>query len=202
MDPRLAETIAARLQADIRSGRLPPGAVLRQEELADRFAVSRQPIRQVLEILRNTGLVVARRDRSVEVIAPTAEARRDLQELRLLVERDALARALPRIGAADLLAARQIQERLELAADPATLEELDTAFHAALYQPCGNARLLRLIETLRREDRTPYAAQPPGSVHRTRWARDHRDLLRACAAADARAALRVLDSHLTVSERI
>jgi DNA-binding GntR family transcriptional regulator len=201
MDPRLPEVIAATLQDEIRTGRLPPGSVLRQEELAERFAVSRQPIRQVIEILRGASLVAARRDRSVEVVAPSAEAQRDLLDVRQLLEHEALARALPHLQQRDLLEARQIQERLELADDPAVIEELDSAFHAALYQPCGNARLLRLIDSLRREDRRPYAEQPQGSSHRAQWSREHRALLRACTAREEPTALRVLDTHLTARRR-
>jgi DNA-binding GntR family transcriptional regulator len=197
MDPRLPATIASGLQDDIRTGRLPPGSVLRQEELAGRFGVSRQPIRQVIEILRGTGLVAPRRDRSVEVVAPSADAQRELLAVRLLLEQDALARAIPNLHDSDLLQARQIQERLEQADDPAVIEELDTGFHAALYQPCGNLRLLRLIETLRREDLRPYASQPRGSSRRSRWAREHRSLLRACAARDAAQASALLATHLS-----
>jgi hypothetical protein len=76
------------------------------------------------------------------------------------------------------------------------LEELDVAFHAALYKPCNNARLLVLIEELRREDRGPYREQPAGSATRAKWSRQHRKMLTKCAAGDAASAVAVLEEHL------
>src|SRR5260221_5824158 len=184
MDPNSTNTIAGRLQDDIRLSRLPPGSVLRQDELAARFGVSRQPVRLALEILRSTGLVAARSDRSVEVVGLTAEALGDLLDVRLLAERQALALAMAQMGQRNLLEARHLQDRIEIESDPKLLEELDCAFHGALYKACGNVRLLKLIDDLRREDRRPYSQQPAGSPARARWTRQHRALLRKCAAGD------------------
>jgi DNA-binding GntR family transcriptional regulator len=197
MDPNSPGAIAGALQADIRQGRLPAGSVLRQDELATRFGVSRQPIRMAIEALRSAGLVTSRHDRSVEVAGLAAEARTDLLALRRLVEREALLLALPRLEPRNLLEARHLQDRIEIEADPRLLEELDCAFHSALYKTCGNARLLKLIEDLRREDRLPYAQQPAGSSARAKWARQHRHLLRRCAAGDAASAVAALDAHFT-----
>jgi DNA-binding GntR family transcriptional regulator len=201
MDPKLSQSIAREIEDDIRRGALPPGAILHQEALAERFGVSRQPIRLAVEALRAAGLVVARRDRRVEIAAPGAQALRDLLAVRRLVEREALALALPRQTPRDLLMARQLQERLEIETDPKMIEELDCAFHTALCRPCGNARLLGLIETLRREDRRPYVEQPPGSPERARWRDEHGALLAACAAGDGEAAQAALDRHFASLQR-
>ena len=200
MDPNTPHAIATSLQHDVRCGRLRPGAILHQEELAKRFAVSRQPIRLALEILRASGLVVARRDRSLEIADFSADAIRDLQAVRALVEREALTLAIPRLSDREMLEAAHIQERLEIETDPKILVELDCAFHAALYKPCGNRRLLKLIEDLRREDLRPYKEQPMGSSNRRTWSREHRSLIRKCRACDAAAAIAVLGKHLSTSE--
>lgn len=192
-------SIAQQIEAEIRSGALAPGAVLQQEALAERFAASRQPVRMALGLLRASGLVVARRDRSVEVAGLSAAALRDLMVVRRLVEREALTLALPNLRERDLLEARQVQERIEIEADPAELERLDRAFHAALYRPGGNARLLALVNELRGEDIRPYAAQPPGSPARAAYARQHRDLLHACTVGNLASALAALDTHFAAS---
>jgi DNA-binding GntR family transcriptional regulator len=197
MDPNSASAIAGNLQDDIRLRRLPPGSVLKQDDLAARFGVSRQPVRLALEILRSAGLVAARPDRSVEVVGLSAEAQGDLLDLRLLVERQALALAMAQMDRRNLLGARHLQDRIEIESDPKLLEELDCAFHGALYKACGNARLLKLIDDLRREDRRPYHEQPAGSPARARWTRQHRALLRKCAAGDAGGAVAALDEHFS-----
>jgi len=196
MDPRLAVEIVRDLEEDIRQGRLQAGLVLRQESLATRFGVSRQPVRMAIEMLRASGAVALRRDRSVEVVGSSAQGRRDLLAVRTLIEREALTLAMPCFEDRDLLKARHVQEQIEIERDPKRLEELDCVFHSALYQSCGNARLLRLIEELRREDRRPYHEQPVGSPARALWSKQHRKLLRACAARDAAIAVAALETHL------
>jgi DNA-binding GntR family transcriptional regulator len=200
MDPTTPQAIAQSLQDDARCGRLRAGAILHQEELARRFAVSRQPIRLALEILRASGLVVARRDRSLAIADFSAAAIRDLQAVRTLVEREALGLAIPRLSDRDTLEAAHIQELLEIETDPKTLVELDCAFHAALYKACGNDRLLKLIDDLRREDLRPYREQPMGSPNRRTWSQQHRSLLRKCRAGDSVGALAVLGKHFSTSE--
>jgi DNA-binding GntR family transcriptional regulator len=196
MDPNPTTLVADQLREDIRLGRLLPGTVLRQDALAERFGVSRQPVRLALQSLRASGLVAVRPDRSVEIVGLTREAVRELMQVRLVVEREALALAIPRRAERNVLEAKHLQARLEIEADPQRIEELDCAFHSALYQPCGNSRLLQLIEELRRENRRPYEQQPVGSKQRAQLSRQHRSLLRSYAAGDAPAALAALDDHL------
>ncbi|HEY3544127.1 MAG TPA: GntR family transcriptional regulator [Gaiellaceae bacterium] len=57
MPPPKADEIVSIVKEDIVSGRLPPGAVLRQEHLARSFRVSRTPVREALKRLHNAGLV-------------------------------------------------------------------------------------------------------------------------------------------------
>ena len=52
-----ADEIALIIEEAIVSGELPPGAVLRQEQLSERFAVSRTPVREALRRLAALGLV-------------------------------------------------------------------------------------------------------------------------------------------------
>jgi DNA-binding GntR family transcriptional regulator len=201
MDPNLATEIVHHLKEDIRYGRLRPGSALRQDALAARFGVSRQPVRMAIEVLRASGLVTLRRDRSVEIVGTSAQARRDLIAVRTLIEREALLLAVPRLEQEDILRARHVQEQIEIEKDPKRLEDLDCAFHLALYQPCNNVRLLKLIEDLRREDLRPYHEQPIGSPARAQWSKQHRKLLRACAAGGVADAAAALEVHLATLER-
>ncbi len=196
MDPKTGPNIAEALKEEIELGRLGAGAVLRQDDLAKRFGVSRQPVRLALERLRESGLVAPRKDRSVEVTDLSDAARRDLVDLRILVECEALRLAIPQQTERSLLDARQIQERLEIEREPKPMEELDSAFHRALYAPGGNARLLALVQTLRGEDRRAYLRQARHADASAAWARQHRALLERCQAGDTAGAVETLRSHL------
>jgi DNA-binding GntR family transcriptional regulator len=196
MDPN-STAISAQLEEDIRLGRLARGAVLHQEALASRFGVSRQPIRLAIQSLRAAGLVALRQDRSVEVAGPSRQELRELVAVRLILEREALRIALPQRTKQNVLEATHLQERQEIEDDPRQLEALDNAFHGALYKPCENARLLRLIGELRSEDRRPYSEQKAGSAKRALWSKQHRQLLRRYAAGDCDGALLALEQHLS-----
>jgi DNA-binding GntR family transcriptional regulator len=201
MDPNTAISVTNQLREEIRIGRLLPGTVLRQDALAARFGVSRQPVRLALQNLRASGLVAVRPDRSVEIVGLTADAIRDLAQVRLLVEREALALAILHRTEKDILEAKYLQARIEIEVEPRLIEELDCAFHSALYKPCGNARLLKLIDDLKRENRCPYEQQPLGSRRRAQFAKQHRALLRRYTSGDVPGAVAVLKEHLNETRR-
>lgn len=71
---------------DICTGRLAPGTPLRQEVLASRFNVSRQPVQQALLLLRNHGLVREHGRSGVEVVPLDRSTVCDLYELRALFD--------------------------------------------------------------------------------------------------------------------
>ena len=52
-----ADDIARTLEDEIVGGVIPPGTVLRQEQLSERFEVSRTPVREALRRLAALGLV-------------------------------------------------------------------------------------------------------------------------------------------------
>ena len=77
-----AEQIAKALEEDIVLGRLPPGAKLREEDLAERFSASRHQVREGLARLERMGIVIKARNRGVSVRRFTAEEVRQIYEVR------------------------------------------------------------------------------------------------------------------------
>jgi len=191
--------IATALRREIEGGSLPPGTVLKQELLAERFGVSRQPVRQALDRLLASGLLDRRPDRSLAVASLTEEQARELAEIRAALESMALRAALPLLGDSDLRKARRLNEDLIEEDDPAALEELDVAFHRTLYGRCGNRRLLSMIDELRRESRRAYLRQPKGSNERVILHAEHRAIIDACARRDEAEALKALSGHLQMT---
>lgn len=84
--PSRTEQVYEAIVEDICTGRLAPGAPLRQEQLAERFHVSRQPVQQALLLLRNQGLVREYGRRGLEVTPLDRDFVRHLYELRGLME--------------------------------------------------------------------------------------------------------------------
>ncbi|WP_379876963.1 GntR family transcriptional regulator [Lacibacterium aquatile] len=188
--------IAAALRQEIDDRSLPPGTVLKQEDLAARFRVSRQPVRQALGHLVAEGLLVQRSDRSLAVAEPNLEATREVRAIRCLLEVEALRLSLPNLTDAQIRKAERLALDLIEEEEIAMIEELDVAFHALLYGACGNGRLLTMIDGLRREGRRSYARQPMGSSERIDYAHQHLALIDACKERDIAAAVAALQRHL------
>jgi DNA-binding GntR family transcriptional regulator len=114
----LGEEVADRLRQDISSGRLPAGAVLRENSLAEEMGVSRGPVREALGQLAREGLVILPRNHSAYVarLSPA-----DLEEL------SSLSQALAPLALR--LAARN--------ATPGELNQMETIIDAMEQQSTG-----------------------------------------------------------------
>ena len=91
-----ADEIALVLEEAIVSGELEPGRVLRQEELSERFAVSRTPVREALRRLAALGLVSFVPNRGVRVRTITLEELREAFLVRAELESLATEIAAPK----------------------------------------------------------------------------------------------------------
>lgn len=191
-----ADLIADALREEIADGRIPPGAPLRQEELAARFAVSRIPVREALRLLEADGIVSIFPNRGAFVVRLSADEIREIIDLRVLLEGDLIRRAVPVLTGVDLKAIEAAAETAARAADTPDWIETDRRFHDALYLPAGRPRHLALVHGLRTAV-ARYAA-PCGQLpaRRKSWLDDHARLVAACRAGDAAGAQRLLAEHI------
>jgi len=94
-----ADDIAGLIEEAIVSGELQPGSVLRQEQLSERFGVSRTPVREALRKLAALGLVSFEPNRGVRVRTLTPEDLREAflvrAELEALVTEEAARKMTP-----------------------------------------------------------------------------------------------------------
>jgi DNA-binding GntR family transcriptional regulator len=190
------DLIADALRDGIRRGELLPGQALRQEELAERFGVSRLPVRDALLRLEAEGLVAVYPNRGAFVVEFSADEVREIYDLRLLLEVDALRRAVPRMTEADLERVERACDAAERGAIGPAWGELDRAFHQALYAPTARARQIALIDGLRGTVDRYWWAYQELHTHTRDWVRDHRALVTACRRGDAETAGRLLEDHL------
>jgi DNA-binding GntR family transcriptional regulator len=78
----MVEQIADKLAADITGGRYAAGERVREQEIADRFGVSRGPIREALRVLERENLVELTPWRGARVRAPSRREIEDALEIR------------------------------------------------------------------------------------------------------------------------
>ena len=93
--PSLVEVTTRRLRDEILSGALEPGERLIEEQICQRFSISRAPLREALRLLAQQGLVEHLPRRGARVATWSEEDIRQLFEIRAVLERHAVTTALP-----------------------------------------------------------------------------------------------------------
>jgi DNA-binding GntR family transcriptional regulator len=193
------ETIAAALRAEIMSGETRPGTLLRQEEIAARFAMSRIPVRDALRLLEAEGLVTIATNRGAQVTQLSRDEVAEIHHLRILLESNCLSIAIPRMSDADVERIDRIRQRAEIDAATPEWNDGDWAFHEALYRPSGHDRQIEMIRSLRTTSDFYAAAHRALPKQRKRWLADHRVIVAACRARRVADAVSALTAHLTAA---
>jgi len=194
--------ILAALRADISSGKLAPGAVLRQAELAEQFGTSRIPVREALNSLQAEGLVQIEPNRGAYVTTLGADELHELFDLRVLLETDVLRRAVPLHTERTLRRLESVQHELDGETEPLEWLRLDRAFHDGLYAPSGRPRSLQMVASLRASVERFYLAQLGPEARRPGWNDEHQRLIALVRAGDADGACAMLAGHLRETEKL
>ncbi len=152
----LSDNVYESLREDILELRFRPGEKLSEVRLAERYGVSRAPIRNVIARLEKDKLVVVRPQIGTLVAPISFEKLLDILEVRLLLEPAAAAAATERIDAVDLgslsAAFRRYEEAAEKSEAAQTLYfETDAILHQTLWKWCGNEEIARILEGYRGE---------------------------------------------------
>lgn len=148
-DKQFAQALYEQLKQDIRDNKLPQGVALKQEELATQYGVSRIPIRDVLQKLKNDGWLTACGKRGVMVSPLNAQQAADLSLMRQYLEPLILGFAMQHLNHSVLGQATDVLAELDKS--PMTVSrygELNWQFHACLYQPAQRPTLFNTIEGL------------------------------------------------------
>ena len=190
------DMIAAELRSELMTGTLRPGAELSQVVLAERFGVSRIPIRDALRILAGEGLVEIEANRGARAIALTPGEVREIYDLRVLLECDCLRRAAGRMTPAALDEIERVRRKSDLDAGTPGWAAGDWAFHRALYSPAGRPRQIALIEALRRTCQLHIGAYATMPAKKPRWLGEHRIIVEHLRAGETEPAVRALQAHL------
>ncbi|WP_010139463.1 GntR family transcriptional regulator [Oceanicola sp. S124] len=145
-----AERVALALQEEILSGKLAPGSRLGEVALADRYDVSRGPVRSALNQLAESGLVSIVPNSGARVRELGRDDARALYEVRAALEAEAARLAAGHADAAtgDVLGQLLGQHADEVSAHPqgAYLQGPgDRDFHMVIARMSGNPIILRYL---------------------------------------------------------
>lgn len=188
----LAEQVYEAIIEDICSGAIKGGEQLRQEALAERLGVSRQPVQQAMVLLKRHGLVRESGRRGLEVVPMDAAFVNHLYDMRLLLDVHAVERSTPEFAADSVRDnGQRIIDRGRQAVARRRFADMVTAdvdFHFSFYSLTGNPFLIdtaKLLSQSIRRVMTEVLAR--GGVPAWVW-EEHEEIFRAAVSGDAAAA--------------
>ena len=196
-----ADQVADLLREAIVTGEIPAETILRQDDLAARFELSRMPVRDALRSLEAEGLITIHPTRGAFVSRIDAEEAAEIYAIRALVERKALKLSFPHLTTAVLDRADAILQEIDHEQEVGHWGQLNRDFHMELYSLCGNSRLLLLVEQLHRTADRYVRLLLSNFDHRSQSQHEHRQILDACRKGDRGAALHLLKQHLEQGRR-
>lgn len=215
-----ADDIARVLEDEIVGGAIEPGTVMRQEQLSERFGVSRTPVREALRRLAALGLVSFEPNRGVRVRSISPFELREAHLVRAELEALATEVATPRMTREDLSALDAAERRfaeltLELRQqarrggprDSALFVEwmqANYAFHDVIYAAAAMPLVERLAKGARRTfigDRVWSARSELDELY-AKNDLQHRAIVAAIEAGSAAGARLLAREHVLSSGRL
>jgi len=198
-----AEMLVQGIVDAIFSGEFLPGLRLDEQQLAQRFSVSRTPVREALRQLATTGLIEVRPRRGAVV---TQVSPAQLEEL--FVAMGELEATCARLAALSMSPTERrrlqaLHERMSVIAkdgDAMAFAEANHAFHTAIYTGAHNLVLAEMATAMRRR-LLPYRRAQflvEGRVPRSH--KEHEAVVAAVVRGDASGAHAAMLHHVTLVE--
>jgi DNA-binding GntR family transcriptional regulator len=195
-----AEYVADRIERAILRGELAAGERIVEAALAEQLHVSKTPIREALLVLARKGVVTSHAYRGAFVREIDPVAAKQLYEVRLLNEPEAVVRATPYHDAASLTASREaLLAARNVGQGPGALGDLALAnrrFHRSLYAPCKNDHLRRILDEI--QDQVAMVSVSTWRRHAT-WAEEeaeHSAILQAVSEGNETGVRTLMTAHI------
>jgi len=200
----IAEEIRERLADDIVFGRLTPRMRLDEQMLADRYGVSRTPVREALKQLAVSGLAESRPRKGMVVAEMTPERLVLMFEALAELEASCARYAALRMHESDRQYLTEVHDMAALAAEARDADHyarLNVEFHAVILRGCGNTYLSEPAFTLRARALAFRRAQFHNSPLRVEHSfAEHRRVLDAILNRDGDGAFAAMRHHLAAAQ--
>lgn len=147
----LASTLTEDLRKRIIDGEFEGGTMLRQEQIAHEYGVSRMPVREALQQLGSEGLVITQANRGAIVADLSLAEIDEIFDLRLALEPDLLARAIPKMTPQSVARSQAILDELDESYEAGNLGHwgaLNAKFHLSLYELSDRSVTLSFIHRI------------------------------------------------------
>jgi DNA-binding GntR family transcriptional regulator len=200
-----SDNVFRKLRSAILSGELRQGSLHSIYEFAEKYEVSRTPVREAVLRLADTGMVVIERNRGFRIRGLSVDDVRAVFEFRLVLETTSSSYAAQHASPSAI--ERLVENLMEMpraidAEDTESFTRLDREFHDEIIATMDNSRVRRELAGLR------AATQAMGVTTMGRTPRlreicsEHQPIVKAIAAGDSLAAARAMTKHLVHSGRV
>ncbi len=195
------------IKSKIMSRELAPGERLVDSQLAEKYGISRTPVRDAIRKLVEEGLVVSSSKKGFFVFKPRAKDIVEIFELRLILDKAVVTKIITEMLPSNYSHyMRELQRISDLveegnAKGRAHFPHYDEAFHGNLIQFSSNTRIINIY--------TENQAQMKGfriqtSINQERFENAtamHRELLAVIKSMDLDAAIRSVAAHVEVARK-
>ena len=201
MTSSAADPIYQEVKSSILSGEIKPGTPLRQDEIGKRFGVSKIPVREALQRLESESLVSFEKNKGASVRDYTEEEILQLLDIRIALECRALELAIPNMIESDFNDMRSLLTDYAQRTQVAEWSAMNTQFHHMLYEPCGNAPLMDMINDLQARLGQYLRVLVSTASGLERPMREHEQILNACEHRDIETAVTALRKHIETTQK-
>lgn len=201
MSDRHADRVREELEELIVSGAFTDGERLDEVSLAERFGVSRTPLREAFQALAGSGLLHLIPRRGAFVRHPGIDELVEMFEVMAELEAFCGALAARRVSGADLAALRETIVTCQQAVDDEDADRYyreNERFHHLLYEAAGNSFLAAEAKRLHRRLKPFRRMQLWVRGRMAQSLSEHRRVLAALEAGDTAAAASALRDHIAV----
>lgn len=192
----IRQQIADSLRASVIAGDYQPGDPLREVELAERFGVSRGPVRDALLQLTQEGLLVHQRNSGARVgLPPTPETRELIVGLRRQLETYVVRTRFEAFTDEDRARVKRALMGLRAAceaADAGAIVEADVAFHQGIVEAGGQSDLMPIWTLMCASMRFEYSRLDD---HMQIYA-EHEAIVSAMESGEKQAMIKALEANL------
>jgi DNA-binding GntR family transcriptional regulator len=196
----LKERIYRDLKQEIITAQIPPGAMILEGSLADRFGVSKTPVREALGLLQRDGFVESLHGRGYQIAPISLQDVLETLELRIVIERGTAELAAKRISKEELEALREVVEsssRFEKEGDLTAFPRLNRRYHELIAGAAKNRLLFEAtIQVLDRMERVIHldvaqVRRPVSTAHQ-----EHVMLLQYLESGETVKARECMETHV------
>ena len=182
----LREIIVEDLREAIVRQKIRPGERVTELEVAERFGISRTPIREAFRQLESEGFLTIVPRKGAVVSDIEEKDIRDFYEIKGVLEGYAARQAVERMTENDIVCLEQFNTEIEECAkrqDVSGMTRAHNAFHELILESCGNRRIQQVVASLVRQF-LRFRFYVASLVHVEDILREHADIVAAIRGGD------------------